>query len=206
MLNAESYPSWFDVTYHGNRMGMQLLFPRGFSANLVLLIWSVLGSVLAYGFLSMYRAMLLNPVLETPVDTAEDILSRNMTPFVHPMGQIHIDILKQSNNQDYQKLDEKYFRNLSKYHDEQGDVAWDYSEEDFMKILAEDVQGAGTHVYLGTDLSPQHEKFGEYHWSKEEVRGASPYNSWVVNKRWTLNEELAVHLLRFQQVCINNLE
>ena len=94
MLNAESYPSWFEVTYQGNRLGMHLLFPRGFSANLVLLVWSVLGSVLAYGFLSNYRTMLLSPVLETPVETAQDVFDREMIPFIEL--ETYIDILKRS--------------------------------------------------------------------------------------------------------------
>ena len=186
MLNCESYPSWFNVPYHGNRLGMRLLFPRGFSANLVLFIWSVLGSVLMYGFLSLFREMLLKPEFETPVDTAQDVLDIGLIPFVHPRAVGYIDILKQSPDRVYQKLGEV--------------MVVPKNEEEVIKMLKEDVQDAGTHIFLCNFLNPEWEKLGDYHWSKEELPGISPYSNWYVNKRWALNEEMAVHLLRSQQV------
>ena len=67
--------------------------------------------------------------------------------------------------------------------------------------------GARRHVWRtqaawANYLYPEHEQLGDYHWSKDKVKGESPYQTWFVNKRFTLNEELAVHLLRWQQVCI----
>ena len=187
MLMAESYPSWFTVPYQGNRLGMQMLFPRGFSANLVLLVWSFLGSVIMYGFLCNFRPMLLLPVLETPVDTAEDILHRGLIPFTHPWSGFYIDILRKSSDPIDLQLGNVSVRSK------------DNREE--MKMLDEYVHGAGTHVYISNTLNGAHNQLGPYHWSKDKVKGVSPYTGWLVNKRWTLNDELAVHLLRWQQVC-----
>ena len=140
-----------------------------------------------YGFLANYRTMLLSPVLETPVETAQDILYRGMIPFVNPRAEVLVSILKESPNPVYQKLAEMCI--LPK------------NEEEFMKIFEEDVHGAGTHVFLSNTLYPEWEELGDYHYSKE-VLPILPYASWFVNKRWQLIDELAVHILRFQQVCI----
>ena len=143
-----------------------------------------------YAFLSNYRAMLLRPSFETPVDTAEEILNRGMIPFVEPVSRVFIDILSQSTATDYQQLAKKCV--LTKDHDE------------VMKLLAEGVHGAGTHVFLFDPskftVNPEYEELGEYHLSSEVLQGVLPFLSWVVDKRWTLNEALAVHILRFQQV------
>ena len=164
---------------------MQLLLPRGFSANLLLLIWGLFGGVLVHGFLANYRCMLLSPVLEEPVDTAEDVLKRGIIPFSNVgVDLFFVDLMKKSPNPVYQQLAEIFV------------VAKTYDE--YRKFVAEDVDGAGTHVMLGSFVR----KNSNYHVSKEGLQGIYLWSNWVVNKRWPLNEELAVHLLRFQQVCI----
>ena len=66
---------------------LHLIFPRGFSANLVLLTWSIFGGVLLHGFLANFRVMLLRPVLEKPVDTAQEVLDRGMIPVTIDRGE-----------------------------------------------------------------------------------------------------------------------
>ena len=39
--------------------------------------------------------------------------------------------------------------------------------------------------------------------SKEKKSGTNPFNSYMMNKKWTLEEEFNNHLLRFQQVAVN---
>ena len=36
--------------------------------------------------------------------------------------------------------------------------------------------------------------------SKEKKGGKSPFGSYILNKKWTLEEEFNKHLMRFQQV------
>ena len=187
MLNAESFPSWFDVPSLRNIPRLQQIFPRGFSANFVLLTWSLLGSVLAYGLLANFRIMLLRPVMEKPVDTAQDILDRGMIPVVDKKGYYYVDHLKQSSNPVYQHL---------------ADIAVipnDYAE--VLSILEKYLQGANTHVYLCAGINYDMMKLGSYYYSKEVLEGSAPWIVWIVNKKWPLKDALAKHLLRYQQVC-----
>ena len=39
--------------------------------------------------------------------------------------------------------------------------------------------------------------------SKEKKGGENPFNSFLMNKKWTLEEEFNIHMLRFQQVRVS---
>jgi hypothetical protein len=168
---------------------MQLLLPRGFSANLVLIIWFLFGGVCLLGFEANLLKMMLKHEYEEPIDSAQDIVDRGMIPIIP--SQHYMDNLKQSPNVLYQQLAEKaiMFNIL------------DYAEwQELQKTLENDLFGAGTHVYLAMGLSP-YQQFGSYHLSKEKLAGVSPWFVWIVNKKWPLNDALAKHILLYQQVC-----
>ena len=168
---------------------MQLFLPRGFSVNVVLLTWYLFGGVLILGFLANFRAMLLMPVFEKPVNSAQDILDRGMIPFTEHVGGFYIDFLKESPSPVYNQLAEISYLPRD--------------NEEFMKIMEEDVHGAGTHVYItGNFLTKKQKELGDYYWSRDILSGLSQWSCWVTNKRWPLNDALAVHLLRMQQVRI----
>ena len=40
--------------------------------------------------------------------------------------------------------------------------------------------------------------------SKERRAGESPFGSWLMNKKWTLEEEFTKHMLHFQQVTLSS--
>ena len=142
-----------------------------------------------YCFCANLLAMLLRPSLEKPVDSPQDILDKGMTTFVYPISGIYIDVLRASPNPVHNQVAKKSI------------ITKDYA--DMMNMLAEDVQGAGTHAFLHNELYPDMKKLGYYHKSKTTLEaGMSPYLFWLVNKRWPMADELAVHLLKFQQVCI----
>jgi hypothetical protein len=162
---------------------MHLLIPRGFSANLVLVIWCLFGGVCQWGFEENIRALMFKPVFEVPVDTAQDVLDRGLIPVTHEYGQFWIDHLAHSDNPVYKQLAKITV------------VPKNWNE--LKRILKHDVQGAGTHVYISN--WPDGE--GYQHVSKEIIEGSNPYGGWIVNKKWHLNEELAKHILLYQQVC-----
>ena len=54
-------------------------FNFGFASNLILLLWCVGGGFLLHMFESTYLTMLMKPIYEKPVDTAQDILDRGLT-------------------------------------------------------------------------------------------------------------------------------
>ena len=166
---------------------MQLLFSRGFSANCVLLIWALFGSVLMHGFLANFRVMLIKPVLEAPVDTAQAILDRGLIPLVNEgtIGHSWIVTMNASTNPVY--------RQLAKIAVNPTDIP------ELVKMIKEDVLDAGTHVYLTDVLRPEEAELGFFHYSREVLEANSPFVGWIVNKRWPLNDELAKHLLLYQQ-------
>ena len=49
-------------------------------------------------------------------------------------------------------------------------------------------------------LYPEYLDLGKWHRSKERKGGKLPFGSYLLNKKWTLEEEFNNHLLRFQQV------
>ena len=71
--------------------------------------------------------------------------------------------------------DMRYYYDYDKYY-----YIYDYSHQD-------DKQK--THFYRGTDTI-----LSEY-----------PYTNWLSKKKWPLNEELNLHIMRYQEVTIHNL-
>ena len=45
-------------------------------------------------------------------------------------------------------------------------------------------------------------QFGLYHLSKEVLAGNLPYGFWIENKHFQFSEQLAKHILIYQQVCL----
>ena len=166
---------------------MQLIFPRGFSANFVVLLWSLCGGILLHSLLANFRVMLLKPMLEKPVNTAKEILDRGMVPMTQDGAQFYVDLLRQSSNPIYQKLADRAI------------VPKDYDE--LIRFLEDDVLGAGTHVYLMNNcVNFPWYSLGDFHYSKDVLEGHSPWNVWIVNKKWPLHDQLSIHILIYQQV------
>ena len=55
---------------------------RTWSSNLVFTIWAVFGGFILHFLLSNYLSVLLRPSYERSVDTAADIIERDITPFL----------------------------------------------------------------------------------------------------------------------------
>ena len=127
------------------------------------------------------------PVLEKPVDSAQDVLDRGLIPVVVDGGGYWQDFLKSSSNPLYQALGE-----ITVVPDENAEL---------MKILKENLHEDGTHVYLtASSIFPEEEKLGSYHFSREVLEGAALYGVWLANKKWLLVDELGSFLLMYQQV------
>ena len=161
------------------------MLSKGFSANLVLLTWVLTGGLLLQGFLANFRAMLLLPAMSKPFDTAEEILDNGMIPIILPGGTFWQDLLDNSPNPIYQKLGERSV------------MPKDWDE---LRLMAEEkIVGANTHAWITSDLIGGM-YYKDYHPSKEVVEGADPWYVWIVNKKWPLKDQLAKHILLFQQV------
>jgi hypothetical protein len=166
---------------------LPLLVPRGFSANLILLLWCFMGGVCQWGFEGNILALMFKKVYEDPVDTAQDVVDRKLIPVVDWYSPEYIDLLAQSDNSLYQQL--APITVLPKNHDE------------FWEILKNSVQGNGTHVYLTSGLWDDEKELGRYHFSQELLEGYNGYSGWFINKKYHLSNELAKHFLIYHQVC-----
>ena len=60
-------------------MNQSRIFNFGFASNMILLLWCVCGGLLLHMFESNYLTMLMKPVYEEPIDSAEDILDRGLS-------------------------------------------------------------------------------------------------------------------------------
>ena len=165
-----------------------LLLPRGFSANLVLILWYFLGGVIVWLVEENILAMNFEQDFEDPVDTVQDIIDRGLIPVVHWGAGWFVDLLARSDNPLYQQL-----ANITV-------VPKDLNEMLFVYIQY-GVQGNGTHVYLGNDVCCGMNFWGQYHISQEVIAGVPTYGGWIVNKLFHLNDQLAKHLLLYRQVC-----
>ena len=152
--------------------------------NLVLITWALCAGLFIYAFLANFRTMLLMPQYAKPVDSAQEILDRGMIPIVDDGGLYWKHFLLQSSIPTYQKL---------------GEIAVVPEDTDQRyKMVREDIQGANTHVFLGSITWVSFD--GKYHESKDVLEGNNPFIGDIVNKKWSLGEEYSYHLLLFNQV------
>jgi hypothetical protein len=163
-----------------------LLLPRGFSANLLLLLWYYLGGVCQWGFEGNILALMFKKVFEDPVETAKAVLDRKLIPIVD--SQYFKELLAHSPNSVYQQLS-----NIS--------IISPYDYDKHLHLLKSGVQENNTHVYLTNHLWTEEKDLGRYHYSQEKLEGDHPYGQWLINKKYHLSNELAKHMLIYAQVC-----
>jgi hypothetical protein len=168
-----------------------LLLPKGFSANLILLLWYFLGGVCLWGFEGNILALMMKKVYEDPVETAQDVVDRKLIPIVE--HRFFWDFLANSDNSLYQQL--ANISVMSPYFNGK----WDW--DGHIALLKNSVQQNGTHVLLSSYLSDYERELGRYHFSQELLEGYNGYAGWFVNKKYHLSNGLAKHMLIYAQVC-----
>ena len=130
-------------------------------------------------------------VYEDPVDTAQDVVDRKLIPIVD--NQYYYDFLAQSDNPLYQQLSNITIISPSSAEH----VDWTAYDN----LIKFGILGNATHVYLAGALYKEDYTFGRFHFSKEVMEGESPYANWYINKKYHLSNDLAKHILIYQQVC-----
>ena len=126
---------------------------------------------------------ILRPNFEEPLDTAKQLVEKNITLYVTPGAEIWKQFLLDSSIPEYKILGE----NITIPDD------WDH----YGYMTEHDVIGAGTHAQMKTSLGPKELSLGEnkeinsgrgWYRSKEKVAGKYPYGGYLTNKKWHLNE------------------
>ena len=139
-----------------------------------------------------FLTILLKPNYEKFVDTAQDVLDRGLTLIKYPGSESIVELLKNSPDYTARTLAERTI--VCKDWDECG---W-YTD----KGLIPGVVKTGTSVLEISFLLPSEMDLGKWHRSKDRKGGDNPFASYLMNKKWTLEEEFNNHLLRFQQVTV----
>ena len=63
----------------------------------------------------------------------------------------------------------------------------------------------GFYVYEASFLYYYRLEWGKWYRSKERKAGQHPFGSFMLNKKWTLDEEFINHMMRFQQVTVQSV-
>ena len=150
---------------------------RTWASNLVFTIWAVFGGFILHFLLSNYLTVLLRPSYEEPVETAADLIKRDITPFVWPGGEIYRQLFAASSDPAYQEISWRLV--IAK--------DWDDYADMYDKV---------TSTGLFADLGPYprgavpEEEFKHWYRSSETIGGFNPFGGHLANKKWPLKKVL----------------
>ena len=148
------------------------------ASNLVFTIWAVFGGFILHFLLSNYLTVLLRPSYEEPVETAADLIKRDITPFLFPGTEIYKEFFAASSDPVFQEISRRLV------------IAKDWDEY-------EDMVSKVTSTGLFADIGPYpdlwyvlEEDFKDWYRSSEAIGGLSPYQLHLSNKKWPLKKVL----------------
>ena len=144
-------------------------------------------------FEANFLTILVKPSYEKPIDTAEDVMDRGLSVIYPPGTKSALEILKNSPSTITRTLAER--TTVCKDWDECNGNPFG-SDDGLIPAAVK----TGSSVLEAGILYPWYFAFGKWHRSKESRGGQNPFASYMLNKKWTLEEEFNNHLLRFQQV------
>ena len=73
-----------------------LMINFGLASKMTFLLWCVCGGLLLHMFESTFFSMLIKPVYETPINTAQDVLDRGLPVIITPGTESLVEIYKNS--------------------------------------------------------------------------------------------------------------
>ena len=71
--------------------------------------------------------------------------------------------------------------------------------------MVQDAVRSGSSVVEKAFLYDYELEYGKWYRSKERKGGRIPFASYLLNKKWTMEEEFNNHMMRFQQVTVTAL-
>ena len=146
--------------------------PVGRSSNLVFTIWAVFGGFILHFLLSNYLTVLLRPSYEEPVETAEDLVKRDIIPFFGPGGEIYLNIFAASEDPNYQEIAKRLY------------IAKDWDE---YEDLVRKVKSTGMYADIGyTPSFNSTDEVNYWYQSSETIGGDYPYLIHLSNKKWPM--------------------
>ena len=79
----------------------------GLAFKMIFLLWCVCGGLLLHMFESTFFSMLMKPVYETPINTAQDVLDRGLPVISYPGAESLVEIQKNSPSSSTRQLAER---------------------------------------------------------------------------------------------------
>ena len=146
------------------------------SSNLVYTIWAVFGGFILHFLLSNYLTVLLKPSYELPVETAADVIKRDITPFFIPGGDLLRQVFESSTNPDFKEMSQRLVIPKD----------WDEFEEMDRKVIS-----TGLVAYIGTvpdEWYTPTEEYRNWYRSSESISGYTSYINHLSNKKWPLKK------------------
>ena len=70
--------------------------------------------------------------------------------------------------------------------------------------MAQDAVKSGSSVVECGSMLPYELEWGRWYRSEERKGGEIPFPSFMLNKKWTLEEEFNNHMMKFQQVTVSS--
>ena len=133
------------------------------------------GGFILHFLLSNYLTVLLRPRYEEPVETAADLIKRDITPILWPGGWKYIELFAASPDPVYQEISRRLV------------IAKDWDEYDDMlrKVIS-----TGLFADLGTVPWAYEEEYKDWYRSSETIGGTNPYVGNLANKKWPLKKVL----------------
>ena len=148
---------------------------RTLSSNLVFTIWAVFGGFILHFLLSNYLTVLLMPSYEIPVETAKDLIKRDITPVLLPGYDIWRQFFEASPDPIYQEISRRIV------------TANDYWE--FIRIANKSLLATGQYAQIGSLPWPVYpHQYKNWYRSTEIISGTFPYGVHLSNKKWPLKK------------------
>ena len=114
--------------------------------------------------------VILRANFDDPVDSAQDIVERNLTLFFTPWSEMWKKWLATHANPLYNKISETTIISES----------WDH----YYELMEHGIIEKNTHVYPGGYLTPWEKSLGLWWRSKERVEGFQGYAGFLTRKKW----------------------
>ena len=133
------------------------------------------GGFILHFLLCNWLTILLTPSYEEPVETAKDVIKRNITPILYPGAEIYIQLFAASPDPIYQEISRRFV------------IAKDWDEYDDM---VDKVISTGMYADIGNLPYAYEEDFDDWYRSNEAIPGTYPYFGHLLNKKWPLKKVL----------------
>ena len=145
---------------------------------MVFTIWAVFGGFILHFLLCNFLTVLLRPSYEPAVDTAADIIERDITPFLWPGAEIWISFFANAPDPNYQEISRRFV--VAKDWREYGDMVG--------KVIS-----TGLYADMGSEpdsWSVPEEEYKDWYRSTERISGKYPYQVHLSNKKWPMKKVL----------------